>query len=158
MLARQAIPWRAQARPDEILLDNELRLMHKSASFRCVFKSPGRITAPVLFLAVAARRLSCQRSSMRALGGPMPRVRRLRNDVILPVQLKREKIPVNFLLFTETVDFALPSVVIANERGGRLLRVPFDSTIGCRRSNGQPFFDIFRKRTQFPQTKPMAKP
>ena len=72
-------------------------------------------------------------------GGPMPGGTRLRNDGILPIQLKREEIPVNFLLFTGSLDFALASVAIANERGDRLLRVRFDSTVGCRRSNGQPF-------------------
>ncbi len=88
-------------------------------------------------------------------GGPMPGEGRLRNDGILSVQLKREKIPVNFLLFTESLDFALPSVVIANERGGRLLRIPIDSTVGCPNSNGQPFVTFsaneanLRKRSQW---------
>jgi len=60
----------------------------------------------------------------------MPGERRLRNDGILPVQLKREEILVNFLLFTGSLDSALPSVVIASECGDRLLRVRLDSTIG----------------------------
>ena len=44
----------------------------RAASFRCVFKSPVRITAPVMLLAAAVRRLSCRRSAMRALAGRCP--------------------------------------------------------------------------------------
>jgi hypothetical protein len=87
--------------------------------------------------------------------GPMPGERRFWTDVILPVQLNREEIPVNFLLFTGRPRSALPSVVIANEGEGRLLRDPLDSTDSCPNSKEQPFFDIsaneanFRKRSQW---------
>jgi hypothetical protein len=81
--------------------------------------------------------------------GPMPGERCFWTDVILPVQLNREKIPVNFLLFTGRPRSALPSVVIANEGQGRLLRDPLDSTDSCPNSNEQPFLT-------FPQTKPTS--
>jgi hypothetical protein len=52
-------------------------------------------------------------------------------------------------LFTGRPRSALPSVVIANEGQGRLLRDPLDSTDSCPNSNEQPFLT-------FPQTKPTS--
>src|SRR3984893_18943653 len=63
---------RAQARTDEILLDKQTGLMHKRASFRCVFKTRCGLPRRALFLTGEVRRLSCRRSSMRALGGQCP--------------------------------------------------------------------------------------
>ena len=87
---------------------------------------------------------------------------------ILPVQSTRENFPVNFLLFTGEGRFALPSVVLASERGHVPQSVPFNAADGQRLaapstaaraiSDCATIFDIFRKRSQLPQTKPTAKP
>jgi len=88
-------------------------------------------------------------------GGPMPGETRLRNDGILPVQLKREEIPVNFLLFTGSLDSALPSVVIASERGTGCCECGTILRLAVVKSNGQPFLPFsanepnFRKRSQW---------
>jgi len=114
-----------QARPfeillDHILLDNEPRLMHKGASIRWVFKSPVRITVPVVRLDCCGEETVMPAIRDASAGGPMPGETRLRNDGILPVQLKREEIPVNFLLFTGTPNFLRfsPAVVVLKSRQG----------------------------------------
>jgi hypothetical protein len=83
---------------------------------------------------------------------------------ILPVQFTRENFPVNFLLFTGEGRFALPSVVLASERGHVPQSVPFNAADGQRlaapstaaraSSVAQPFLTFsaneanFRKRSQ----------
>jgi hypothetical protein len=87
-----------------------------------------------------------------------------RTREILPVQFARENFPVNFLLFTGEGRFALPSVVLASERGHVPQSVPFNAADGQRLaapstaaraiSVAQPFLTFsaneanFRKRSQ----------
>jgi hypothetical protein len=87
-----------------------------------------------------------------------------RTREILPVQFTRENLPVNFLLFTGEGRFALPSVVLASERGHVAQSVAFNAADGQRlaapstaaRFNcvAQPFLTFsaneanFRKRSQ----------
>jgi hypothetical protein len=73
------------------------------------------------------------RSSTRRLSGQMKAGARCsRTREILPVQFTRENFPVNFLLFTGSLVFALPSVVLADERGHVPQSVPLNAADGQR--------------------------
>jgi hypothetical protein len=88
------------------------------------------------------------RSSTRRFSGQMKAGARCsRTREILPVQFTRENLPVNFLLFTGEGRFALPSVVLASERGHVPQSVPFntaDGTEACRAVYCRPFLVLLR--------------
>jgi hypothetical protein len=97
------------------------------------------------------------RSSTRRFSGQMKAGARCsRTREILPIQLTRENFPVNSLLFTGERRFALPSVVLASERGtcrnwSRLTR---QQTEPCRAVYLPPVLVLLRNH--FPQTKPTS--
>ena len=106
------------------------------------------------------------RSSTRRFSGQMKAGARCsRTREILPVQFTRENFPVNSLLFTGERRFALPSVVLASERGHVPQLVAFNAADGQRLRRAvylppvlvpvaQPFLTFsaneanFRKRSQ----------
>jgi len=87
--------------------------------------------------------------------------------VILPVQLAREKIPVNFLLFTGKPGFAPSQVVPPCPAPGRrsecrlMRRHQAIAAVICWQQpswlNCATIFEVFRKRSQLPRTKPTGK-
>jgi hypothetical protein len=86
--------------------------------------------------------------------------------VSLPVQLTREKISVNLLLFTGSLDSLSHKLSFRIERltdrSERRLTHRQQTIPGCLYSQPSLFvcgnrFDIFRKRSQLPQTKPTGK-
>ena len=86
--------------------------------------------------------------------------------VILPVQLTRAKIPVNFLLFTGSLDllshklsFRIRRLTDRSERRltHRQQTIPGRHLLAGVFVRLRNHFDIFRKRSQLPQTKPTGK-
>src|ERR1700730_14483695 len=70
---RGPIRWQACSSPNRRNFARQPKgLMNKRASFRCVFKTRCGLPRRALFLTGEMRRLSCRRSSMRALGGQCP--------------------------------------------------------------------------------------
>jgi hypothetical protein len=134
----------------QILLDYVTRLMYEEISYIIVFESRCGLPRRALFLVRCDEVIVMVRSSTRRFCGQMKAgARCLRTREILPVQFTRENFPVNFLLFTGEGRFALPSVVLASERGyvpqsvplnaadGQRLAAP--STAACVSSVAQPF-------------------